>query len=99
MKILKYLSLLFLISLTGCTVIKKSDIFLDKSTVFGLEISEPSGHARIRFGLVRNFYQKIPTSTNAIYSPVYSTAMDSTIKFSSQSVQESYSFGNTNGIK
>lgn len=72
-------------------------MILDKSTVFGLEIAEPTGNVRLRFGLVRNFYQRIPVYTNTVVStPIYNTSVDGDIGFTSQNVKENYSVGVTN---
>lgn len=97
--LIKLIGVVFLISLTGCVSVQRTDMLLDKSTVLGVDIAEPTGHARIKIGLIRNFYQRIPTSTNQIYTPNYSTHVNSTLGFTSQTVEESYSVGNTNILK
>lgn len=101
LKTIKYLSIVILLIFTGCsTVNTDKDIILEKTTVFGLEIAEPTGRTKLRFGLVRYFYQKIPTSTNGpIFSPIYSSSVDSTLGFSEQKVKENFVIGNTNVTK
>lgn len=84
---------------SGCVSSSQSDILLEKSTIVGMDITDPTGKVRVRFGLIRNFYQKLPTSHTNIYSPIYSTSVDSSIGFTSQKVKENFSIGATNILK
>jgi hypothetical protein len=71
----------------------KTNIVAVKSTVFGLDISSNGEVPHIRLGLVRHFYQQIPTSTNAVFSPVYTSHTDAVIGATRQTVIEDFTIG------
>jgi hypothetical protein len=89
---MKTLALICLLALTGCespTVIQS-----DKVTVFGFEGSYQG--TGLRFGLVRHYYFRVPTSTNCIYAPVFNSDTTADISMTHQSANERFSTGSTN---
>lgn len=94
-----FISIIILLFLCGChSIIRKDNIVIIKSTVFGLDISTyPNNLPHIRFGLVRHFYQTFPTSTNGpVFAPQYSTYVNGDIGVTAQDVQEEFHIGNGN---
>lgn len=85
--------------LCGCKVVTTGDnIVSAKATVFGIDISnDPVTKApHIRVGLVRYFYQTIPTGTNRVYAAPYSSDVDAQIGIANQKAVEKFSTVNTN---
>lgn len=76
----------------GCTI-PRTNIVAAKQTVFGLDISsDPQSQIpHVRLGLVRYYFQSIPTATNAVYAPPYSSTVDADIGIARQTVNESFS--------
>jgi len=89
---MKTLALICLLALTGCASEKL--IQSDKVTVFGLEAAY-QGYG-VRFGLVRHYYFRVPTSTNYIYAPVFNSDTTADIGMTHQVANERFATGSTN---
>ena len=57
--------------LTGCMSMQKGnkDIQAVDQRVLGFQVSEPISGVKIQFGYISTRTQRIPTSTNVLYSP------------------------------
>lgn len=65
-----------------------------KHTVFGLDVAQdPAGGGlpAFRLGLVRSYWQEIPTGTNPVYAAPITSSTDANIKLSQQTVTEKIS--------
>jgi hypothetical protein len=96
---MKRLSVMLCLLLCGCKVVTTGDnIVSAKATVFGLDISNDpvTKVPHIRVGLVRYFYQVIPTGTNRVYAAPYSSDVDAAIGIANQKAVEKFSTVNTN---
>lgn len=69
------LAIVLIAMLTGCTV-PHDRIVSGKATVLGLEVATECGIPHLRLGLVRYFYQSIPTGTNAVFAAPYTSDVD-----------------------
>ncbi len=92
---------------SGCASRVPGNIVIVKTTTFGFDVSgDPQTQIpHVRLGLIRNFYQVIPTSTNGIYAPSYAASMSAEMRLTSQRGQEDFATGeaanlisNTNAI-
>jgi hypothetical protein len=62
-----------------------------KHTVFGLDVaSDPTsgGTPAFRLGLVRSYWQEVPTSTNRVYAAPLASFTEADVKLSNQHVTE-----------
>lgn len=84
-----------LLTCCGCVVLPPDNIVTAKATVFGLDVSgDPvTGTPHVRLGLVRYLYQRVPTSTNQVFSAPYSSTVDATTGLTSQHAIETFSTG------
>ena len=84
-----------LLAFTGCANTRSTErIVMVKHTVFGLDISsDPAtgGTPSIRLGLVRSFWEEIPTSTNRVYVAPLRSTTEADIHVTSQHVSEDLS--------
>ena len=78
--LLRRLCLIALLALTGCvTAIKHGNIIEVDQTVFGFNVAASTGATEmpaVQFGLIRSKVLFVPTSTNKVYSPQFSTSGD-----------------------
>jgi hypothetical protein len=98
---LRALAILTLICLAGCVRSRPNHIIASKDTVFGLDISSDpqSRYPQIRIGMIRRFFQQVPTSTNKVFAPDYSSHVDGVIRWTSQEVTEDFSTGKASLIQ
>jgi len=66
-------SFLAIFSLTGCLALQKGnkDIQTVDQRLLGFQIAEPTSDVKIQFGFISTRTQRIPTSTNVLYTPNY----------------------------
>lgn len=69
---------ILLMSLAGCTTaIQRGNIIELDQTVFGFNVAASTGTTEmpaVQFGLIRSKVLFVPTSTNKVYSPQFSTS-------------------------
>lgn len=82
-----------LLCVPACVVIPPGNIVAAKATVFGLDVSSDpvSGVPHLRFGLVRYFYQRIPTDTNVLHAAPFANTVDATAGLASSRAVETFS--------
>lgn len=83
--------------LTGCFGRTPSNITSFKTTVLGLDVSQSPGTGMtpaFRLGLVRSYYQSIPTSTNGtIHAPEFVSSVTADVGLTKQRVSEDFASG------
>lgn len=98
MRILSAILCAGLVAITGCKAPDPSHIVVRKSTVFGLDIAYDGQMPHVRFGLIRYYYQEIPTSTNYVFAPIYNSDTTADLGLTHQSAIERFSTGTSNFV-
>ena len=79
----------------GCANTRSTNRIVSiKHTVFGLDVSQDptaGGTPAFRLGLVRSYWQEIPTATNPVYAAPLVSGTKADIKLSDQTVSEDIS--------